>query len=97
MQERAKYFQYFRDRVKERLVQKGWRQVDLANALGKEQQQVSNLLTGLRNPGVQLLAQIADAINVQPGWLIPPVEKTNGTHRKANGKTHDCGGVMGDG
>lgn len=79
------YYKYFRDKVRERLSELDWTQQKLADAIGRPKQQVSNLLTGRRNPGVPMLAEFAHALKVEPGYLIRPIpEKKNG---KASKKT----------
>jgi len=60
----------FRCHVREKLSEFGWNQQDLANATGKQKQYVSFLLTGRRQPGLDTLELFAEALDVEPSWLI---------------------------
>ena len=56
--------------VKERLLEFGWTQQDLADAIGKQKAYVSHLLTGHRKPGLDTLEKISEALEVDASWLI---------------------------
>lgn len=62
-------------RIKEVLQEKGWKSKDLAEALGKSKQQISNILTGNGNVSMTMLNEIANVLGV-PVWqlLVSPRE-----------------------
>lgn len=62
-------------RIKEVLQEKGLKSKDLAEALGKSKQQVSNIITGNGNVSMTMLNEIANVLNV-PVWqlLVSPKE-----------------------
>ena len=65
----------FRDRVIAKLSEYGWTQTDLANQLGVTPSYVSQVMTGHRGIGLDTLENFAEALEVEPAYLI--TEKKN--------------------
>jgi len=57
--------------LSQRMKSVGMTQVQLAEACGVTQATISKLLSGDRNPSVELLGKLAQALGVQPAQLIP--------------------------
>ncbi len=66
----------FRDRVQEALQLKGWKQSQLASALGWTPQRVSDVIRGQREPGFKTVEAFATALELDPSLLVSgrPVE-----------------------
>lgn len=52
-------------------INKGWTQKQLAEAIGTPWQTINKWETGVRNPKMQALMKIADALEVDWATLIP--------------------------
>lgn len=57
-------------RIKELRTQKGWNQVDLARACGKDRQAIEKLENGKVNPTIYSLLEIANALEVSLSSIV---------------------------
>lgn len=74
----------FKDRLNEALFAKGIRPVDLAKKTGISEATISQYRSGYAKPKEDKVAKIADALKVNPAWLIglnvPPEIKQTPTY-----------------
>lgn len=56
-------------RIKEVMIEKGIKSKDLAEKLGKTKQYISNVVNGSANVSMQMLSEIANALDV-PLWML---------------------------
>jgi transcriptional regulator with XRE-family HTH domain len=64
------------ERMRRRRILLGLTQDQLADALGISYQQIQKYETGANRVSAGRLAQIAEVLEVQPGWFFGAVEKT---------------------
>lgn len=55
--------------------ERGWRQIDLANATGENEMTISNVCRGKHAPRAGLLQRIAEALGVSIDALLEPQKK----------------------
>ena len=60
----------FKNRLAEKLKSKGMKQKDLADALGVSEVTVSRWLSGERNPSMETVEKIANALETTPAYLL---------------------------
>ena len=65
-----KLLDIFRQNVKQRRLELGFSQVQLAEKLGVDQGFISDIERGIRNPSVAKLASLAEVLDTTPSALI---------------------------
>ena len=66
------YQQVFGKRVRELRKERGLSQVELATKVGIDRSYMGFLERGERNPSLEVIAKIAEALNVTPDELLKP-------------------------
>lgn len=69
------YQQVFGKRVRELRKERGLRQVELAAKVGIDRSYMGFLERGERNPSLEVIAKIAEALSVTPDELLKPSAK----------------------
>ena len=60
----------FRKRLKSKLEEYGWTQKDLADVMGCTPAYISHLTTGRKKPGLEAVAIVSNALDVDIGYFI---------------------------
>lgn len=69
------YQQVFGKRVRELRKERGLSQVELASKVGIDRSYMGFLERGERNPSLEMIAKIAEALSVTPDELLKPSAK----------------------
>lgn len=59
-----------KDRLKELRIEKGLRQVDVANAVGVTLRAICNYETGAREPSLEMLVKLCHFFETDPNYLL---------------------------
>jgi len=65
----------FPKRLKEARNKKNLKQVKLCTLIGKSFKTISSYENGRRSPNLKVLVQIAEILDVHPGWLLGDILK----------------------
>lgn len=60
----------FKDRLKELRIEKGLRQVDVANAVGVTLRAICNYEAGTREPSLEMLVKLCRFFETDPNYLL---------------------------
>ncbi len=60
----------FKERLKEARMEKGFRQIDVANAVGLTLRAICNYEAGTREPSLQILVTLCQFLETTPNYLL---------------------------
>lgn len=72
----TEYVQVFGERIRTFRKERGMSQIDLANKVGIDRSYIGFLERGERNPSLEMIIKIAEALNVTPDELLKKARKS---------------------